>query len=252
VLAAALCTCALLYLLVTSFTAPAAGRLPLDVSLLHSNDTTPWQQIHKIDESGAYRRFDDITTVMKVRTTLHSTYRTAHTFLYSHTDLISPLPISSYHVTLVELMGLRRKRSLAAYNGNITANLYRMEQLKYNFAQLTQPFTFRLHHATHGDVDGHFSTAITLVVEPDTVDDANRLQQVLEMARTVLGDELWVEPVGSHMTLGYKVPSKGLDKMSVRYQPIVDEMERLYRDVKFVCDPPILSSVHDMLDFPPI
>ena len=179
--------------------------------------TTPWQQIRKIDESGAYRQYDDLTTVMKARThpDLHSpAFHAAHTRLYSYTNLISPLPLSSYHVTLVEVMGLRHMKSLAAYNANLTA--------------------------------------ITLRLDPDSVEDARRLQRLLSMARKVLGDELWVEPVGSHLTLGYKVPNKDVEKMSPVYQPIVDEMDEFYRDVKIVCEPPILASIHDMLDFPPV
>ena len=283
---AAACACTVLYLIVHSLTASAAGRAPLDVNLFLSDDDTKWKSVRKIDESGAYRRYDDITTVMKARTRADPVYRIAHTKLYSYADLVSPLPVSSYHVTLVEVIGLKHSRSREAYNANITANMYRLEQLQYQFLLEREPITFRVNHTTQGEADGHFKSAITLRLDPDTAQDASRLQRLLTMAKGILGDGLWAEPIGSHLyaatqslacdashrppqpytrptdpltslfvhlcdrTLGYKVPKDNVEPS--RYQPIVEEMDRLYRDVKIVCDPPILSAIHDMLDFQPV
>ena len=246
-----LSACTLVYLIARGRGA-STGRLPLDVNLFLSNDSRPYTDIRKIDEAGVYQRFDDITTVMKVRTELDTAYQATYDLLTNYSQLISPLPVSSYHVTLVEVMGLKSKRSLAAYNGNVTANLYRLEQLQYEFAQQTEPITFHINHITYGASDKHKS-AIILLLDADTAEDASRLQRLLTMARAVLGDELWREPMQSHMTLGYKVPKQDKEAMMCPcFQPIVDEIGEMYREVKIVCDPPILSSIHDMTAFPPV
>ena len=252
------CACILLYLLLGgSSTGLSSGRVPIDVNLLLSNDSTPYTQIRKIDELGVYRQFDDITTVMKVHTTATSLFNDTHAFLTNHSDLVSPLPVSSYHVTLVEVIGLKRVKSLSAYNERITTNLARLEQLQYHFTLPSpanqQPITFHLRHATYGEPDGRFASGITLLLKPDTATDAERLEGLLRMAREVLGSELWVEPVGWHMTLGYKPDVVAKKKcMGGCYRGIVDELNAMYADVKIVCDPPILSAVHDMLAFPPV
>ena len=116
--------------------------IPIPLEKLLSDNPTPPSSIQKIDASGQYQRYDDITTVMPTKTELSPAYQRAYNFMHDHhSDIMTPTPVSSYHVTLQTVIGLVHQPSLAQFNAIVTANHRRLERLKYYFSQQTGVLT---------------------------------------------------------------------------------------------------------------
>ena len=227
----------------------AEPRIPIPLDRLLSNDSRPPEEIVKIDSSGRYQRFDDVTTIMKVQTQLSPAYEAAHELLVrDFSRILSPTPVSSYHVTLHEVIGLKRRGSLAYYNGNLTLHLPRLERLLYQFSQQTGTVTFRIREVSHSIPGG---SAIVVILDPKTEADAVKLQDLMELAQSTLGEGMYVPWLAWHMSVGYKVPGV-VPRTSEEFVAVLKGLQEILEGVDVVCDMPILSVVHDMWTFDPL
>ena len=238
-------------LLRSAVTAGSADYLPIPLSLLLSNDTRPVQTMAKLDSSGAYLQYDDITTVMKIRTQLHPQLQAAHDIIATgHRSILSPLPVSSYHVTLAEVIGLKAAGSVDKYNALITEHHHDLERLKYQFQQQAlqhDSISFRVTNVSSTAL----KSGVAALVEPATEADSQLLQSLLQLTAKTLGS-LYVPPKRSHASLAYKVPNATEIGDVASFLPVIAELEKKLLDLRFVCDMPILSAVHDMLKFDPV
>lgn len=227
--------------------------IPLPLDKLLSDYDQPPQLISKIDSDGRYLRWDDITTVMPVRTHLSPAYERGYELMrdkFGH--FFTPTPVSSYHVTLTSVIALHFQPSVERYNALITANLRRLERLQLFFAQQTGIITFVVaNHSFPLLVGGGYSTTVRL--SPKTAEDRARLTHLNATALEILGD-MHVDNIAPHMGLGYKrlgwKPRSDEDVQQL--VELMKELRSMYEGVEVVVDMPILCSIHNMTDFSPI
>ena len=244
----------LVFVLVAACWLVAGGErdyTPIPLQLLLSDYDVNTTRIHKIDAAGVYQRWDDITTVMPVYTQLSDAYERAYELMRAHySHLLTPTPVSSYHVTLTSVIGLHFQPLLATYNSLIAANQRRIERLKHFFAQQSGNMTFVVNASTSFPLTAPYPTTVRL--SPKTPDDQARWEFLNITALSILG-ELHVDNIPPHLGLGYK--RRGLlynDEVHGELRELMRGLRSIYEGAEVVVDMPRLCVITSMTDFPPV
>ena len=227
-----------------------AGYVPIPLERLLSDNSTPPKQLSKIDPAGQYQRWDGITTVMPAKTELSSAYERAYRLILdNYSDIMTPTPVSSYHVTLQTVINLSAQPSLAEYNRIVTANQRRLERLKYYFAQQTGTIAFVVNNSSFPLVT--YSPTVRLT--PATAADQARYEELQSTALDILG-HMHVDGIPPHLGLGYKLPGwKNKQKQQKeRLRALMMGLRDIWDGVVVVVDMPVLSVIFNMTAFPPV
>ena len=224
-------------------------RLPIAESLLSVDDRP--HPIAKIDSRGMYQIFEGVTIVMPANLTLHvDTFKRAHNLLYNRfSDILTPLPTDSYHITLSSIASRDQIVSLAGYNQHITDSRPRLEAVKHQLVDNAQhqqncpPLTFTAADLCSG------GSAFTLTMVPQSAAVTAELQRLIALIEPTLGP-LYERQPRWHMTLAYRF--KGLEIGKEQLEAVHETVMAVFRGVKIVVQPPVLCAFYDMRQFRPI
>ena len=221
-------------------------RLAIAESLLSGDERVG--RLEKVDSSGRFQRYEGVTVIMAVNTSLDSAaYQKAHDLIYNlFGGIISPLPVDSYHVTLTSIAARAKAASLADYNQLLTDNRPRLEavkwQLKNNAAQ-QHGVAFTVAGARLG------AKAVSLTLHPSTYDDENELRKLNSLMYHALG-KLFQRQPRWHLSVGYR--RLGLAIEPDEFAPLEAALMDIFASIEVVVTPPVLSAFYDMRQFRPL
>ena len=231
-------------------------RLPIAESLL-SIDSRP-QPICRIDSDGIYQQWEGVTIIMPANITLNlHTYRQSYSVLYNRfSDILTPLPFDSYHITLSSIASRDHFNSLINYNQHIHDSRPRLEAVKQ---QLVDSAARRQHNPDAAGIssrlaftvsDVHFGPiAVTLTMMPQSAEVTDELHRIIALIEPTLGP-LYQRQTRWHMTMAYR--KFGLEVGEVQAKAVQDALMEVYRGVEVVVLPPVLCAFYDMRQFRPI
>ena len=221
-------------------------RLSIAESLLSVDDRAG--PMEKMDSSGRFQRYEGITVIMPVNTTLSPhQYQKAYDLIYAlYGGIVSPLPVDSYHVTLTGVTVRGRAASLADYNALVTENRARLEAVKWqlhNNARQQRTIAFSVEEARLG------SRAVTLTLRPSSDADETELKRLSALMERTLG-QLYQRQPRWHMSVAYR--RLGLTIDEAVFEPLQTALMNTFSSVDIIVTPPMLCAFYDMRQFRPL
>ena len=221
-------------------------RLSIAESLLSGDDREG--PLEKMDSSGHFQRYEGVTVIMPVNTTLNpQVYQQAYDLIYTlFGGIVSPLPVDSYHVTLTGVATRAKFATVAEYNALMTASRARLESVKWqlhNNAKQQHSVAFSVEDARLG------ARAISLTLRPSTDLDEVELRRFNALMDRSLGPLYYRQPRW-HMGLAYR--HQGLTIEQADFAPLQTGLMDIYRNVEVIVTPPVLCAFYDMRQFRPL
>ena len=221
-------------------------RLPIAESLLSGDDREG--PMEEIDSGGRYQRYEGITVIMPVNTSLQpAVYQQAYDLIYTlYGGIISPLPVDSYHVTLTGIATRSKSASLADYNALISDNRARLEAAKWqltNNARQQHTVTFTVEDAHLG------SRGMSLTLRPSSDSDEAELRRLRALMERSLA-QLYERQPRWHVGVGYR--RLGVNIEAEEFAKLQASLMDIFRGVEVVVTPPVLCAFYDMRQLRPV
>ena len=204
--------------------------------------------MEKMDSKGRFQRFEGLTVIMPVNTSLNpAVYQQVYDLIYTlYGGVVSPLPVDSYHVTLTGVITRSRYATVAEYNAVVAESRPQLESAKWqltNNAQQQRSITFRVEDARLG------FRAVSFTLRPSTDADEAELRRLNVLMDSSLG-KLYQRQPRWHMSVAYRYLGRTIEP--AEFKPLETSLMDVFRFMEIVVTPPVLCAFYDMRQFRPI